>query len=115
MSKNYFRKILLSALTVSLLSSGIAGCSNMLGTDGGKNLLRGAVSGSIKTDSAAAENDVENTADAIPEIDKTSPNIEAKDLTIPYGTFLHPAFVKVVVSKSYFFSGNLRKLYFQMV
>ena len=27
----------------------------------------------------------------------------------------YPAFVKVVVSKSCFFSGNLRKLYFQMV
>ncbi len=32
-----------------------------------------------------------------------------------YMTKRKSAFVKVVVSKSYFFSGNLRKLYFQMV
>jgi hypothetical protein len=80
MRKYHFKKALLLTLTASLLSIGISGCSTVQdGLDKVKSLTSEAVSENTET----APEDAEIIADV------TAPVIEAEDLTIPYGTFLH--------------------------
>ena len=92
MSKYPFKKALLLTLTASLLSLGISGCSTVQdGLDKIRSLSPASVSEGTESGPKTNVNasNPENTVNGISEIDHTPPVIEAEDLTIPYGTFLH--------------------------
>ena len=92
MSKYHFKETLLLTLTALLLSLGISGCGTVQDNlDKVRSLSPASVSERTETGPGTDVNasNAENSVNGISEVDNTPPVIDAGDLTVPYGTFLH--------------------------